>query len=111
MHFQYFVFIVISSVTTDKDTATLHLDTKPKVGGMFWYQLNKNRSFQQCTSVTAVVYLHRLIFTLFTGPSDNTLQKLSAGTYRITFKFIPTNSPEAFSISEELHFEIEPIGN
>ena len=107
--FDILSFIVISSVDTDKDIAFLHLDIKPKVDGTFWYRLN-NKTFQQCTSVTAVACLHRKVLLYFTGPSDNILQELLADTYRITFKFIPTNSPEAYSISEECRFEIKPTG-
>ena len=46
----------------------------------------------------------------FAGSSGDTLSKLSAGTHHIVFRFIPTDSPDAFSVSNEYQFEIEPIG-
>ena len=49
--FNIFVFQVICSVTTDKDTATMDLDTKPKVDGTFWYLLDDNEPSQQCVLI------------------------------------------------------------
>ena len=47
----------------------------------------------------------------FAGSSGNTLlPKLSAGIYFIVFRFTPTDSPDAFSISKERYFKIEPTG-
>ena len=49
--FNIFVFQVIYSVTTDKDTATIHLDTKPTgVDGVFQYSLD-DKEFQQCVLI------------------------------------------------------------
>ena len=49
--FYTFIFQVIYSVTTDKDTATIHLDTKPtKVDGIFQYSLD-DKEFQQCVLI------------------------------------------------------------
>ena len=46
-----FVFQVIYSVTTDKDTAIMHLDTNPtEVDGIFQYSLD-NKEFQQCVLI------------------------------------------------------------
>ena len=47
-------------------------------------------------------------FITFAGSSGDTVSKLSAGTHCVDFKFIPTNSPDAFSVSREHQFEIEP---
>ena len=46
----------------------------------------------------------------FAGSSGHTLSKLSAGTHHIVFRFIPTDSPDAFSVSDEYQFEIDPTG-
>ena len=49
--FNMFVFQVIYSVTTDKDTATMHIDTKPTgVDGTFQYSLD-DKEFQQCVLI------------------------------------------------------------
>ena len=49
-------------------------------------------------------------FINFAGSSGDTVSKLSAGTHHVDFKFIPTNLSDAFSVSEEHQFEIEPTG-
>ena len=100
------------SVTTDKDTAIVVMDTKPKVDGTFWYLLDDSEPFQQCV-LQITSYSHSLRINIINSPgsSGTTLSKLSAGTHRIVFKFIPTDSPDVFSVSKEHQFEIEPTGN
>ena len=46
----------------------------------------------------------------FAGSTGDTLSELSAGTHHVVFRFIPTDSPDAFSISKECYFKIEPTG-
>ena len=47
----WFYFEVICSVDTEKDTATLNVKTKQIADGTFWYSLDNNGQFQQCTYV------------------------------------------------------------
>ena len=46
----------------------------------------------------------------FAGSSGKILPKLPARAHFIVFRFIPTDSPDAFSISKECYFKIEPTG-
>jgi len=42
----------MNSVTTDKDTATMSVDTKIEVNGTFQYKVDESEQFQRCVLLT-----------------------------------------------------------
>ena len=52
--------------------------------------------------------VHITIAINFEGSTRQTLSRLSAGTHNIEIKFIPTNSPDLFTLKTH-QFNVEPM--
>ena len=92
----------------------MNVETKQIVDGTFWYSLDNNGQFQQCTYValldTYICFIEVSTFIKFAGSSGNTISKLSAGVHHIIFKFVPTKLSDTHVTKKVCEFKTEPTG-